>query len=136
MKPLWCGATALLFVAAVSPSPVMAQGPKPSGGSSWLGISQHVDRDERAAHSANPSFRGPRPQGTSQKGFLDLPFDPVAATIKPDYEWQYHYAGPHVRWEAHWVRVMGQFKPLPPLSPVKPRSLRHNEGSSSGPVRR
>ena len=96
----------------------MAQGPKPSGGSSWLGISQHVDRDERAAHSANPSFRGPRPQGTSQKGFLDLPFDPVAATIKPDYEWQYHCAGPHVHWEAHWVRVMGQFKPLPPLSPV------------------
>jgi hypothetical protein len=60
------------------------------------------------------SFRGPRPQGTSQKGFLDLPFDPVAATIKPDYEWQYHYAGPHVRWGAHWARVMGQFKPLPP----------------------
>lgn len=113
MKPLWCGATALLFVAAVSLSPVMAQGPKPSGGSSWPGISQHVDRDKLAAHSANPSFRGPRPQGTSQKGFLELPFDPVAATIKPHHEWQYHYAGRHARWEGHWVRVMAPIQTAP-----------------------
>jgi hypothetical protein len=113
MKALWCGATALAFVTAVSFSPVMAQGPKPSSGSSWHGISLHVARDKLAAHSANPSFRGPRPQGTSQKGFLDLPFDAAAAKIKPHYEWQYHYAGRHARWEGHWVRVMAPIQTAP-----------------------
>jgi len=42
MKALWCGATALTLVAAVSLSPAMAQGPKPSGGNTWPGISQRV----------------------------------------------------------------------------------------------
>jgi hypothetical protein len=42
MKALSCGATALALVAAVSLSPAMAQGPKPSGGSTWPGISQRV----------------------------------------------------------------------------------------------
>ena len=42
MKALWCGATALALVAAVSLSPAMAQGPKPSGGNTWPGISQRV----------------------------------------------------------------------------------------------
>jgi len=42
MKALWCGATALTLVAAVSLSSAMAQGPKPSGGNTWPGISQRV----------------------------------------------------------------------------------------------
>jgi len=42
MKALWCGAAALTLVAAVSLSPAMAQGPKPSGGNTWPGISQRV----------------------------------------------------------------------------------------------
>ena len=42
MKASWCAATALTLVAAVSLSPAMAQGPKPSGGNTWPGISQRV----------------------------------------------------------------------------------------------
>jgi hypothetical protein len=42
MKALSCGATALALLAAVSLSPAMAQGPKPSGGNTWPGISQRV----------------------------------------------------------------------------------------------
>ena len=83
----------------------MAQGPKASGGNAWRGISQPVDHDAVPAHSANASFQGPRPQGTSQKGFLELPFDAEAAKIKPHYEWQYHYAGRHAYWAGHWVLV-------------------------------
>lgn len=63
--------------------------------------------------TARPSRRCARPfgkpliprteaQGTSQKGFLDLPFDPVAAAIKPHYEWQHHYTG-----RTHIGRVTG-----------------------------
>jgi hypothetical protein len=100
------GATALALVAVVNLSPARAEGPKLSGGTLWSGISQPVDHDAVPAHSANPSFLGARPQGTSQKGFLDLPFDPQAAAIKPHYEWQYHYAGRHSHWEGHWVLVM------------------------------
>jgi hypothetical protein len=63
MKALWCGATALAFVTAVSFSPVMAQGPKPSVeargtayrytllATNWLRIRQtrrSGDRDRRA----------------------------------------------------------------------------------------
>jgi hypothetical protein len=80
------GATALAPVAAVNLLSARAEGLKPSGGNLWSGISQPVGHDAVPAHSANPSFLGPRPQGTSQKGFLDLPFD---------YEWQHHYAGRH-----------------------------------------
>ena len=105
MKALRCCATTLAVAAAISLSPAMAQGPKPSGGNAWAGISQPVDHDAVPAHSANPSFQGPRPQGTSQKGFLDLPFDPETAKIEPHYEWQYHYAGRHAYWEGHRVLV-------------------------------
>jgi hypothetical protein len=105
MKALRCGATALAVAAAISLSPAMAQGPKVSGGNAWTGISLPVDHDPVPAHSANPSFQGPRPQGTNQRGILELPFDPEAAKIKPHYEWQYHYAGRHAYWEGHWVLV-------------------------------
>ena len=106
MQTRLLGATALVLVAAVNLSSARAEGPKLSGRTSWSGISQRVDHDALPAHSANPSFQGPRPQGTSQKGFLDLPFDPEDAKIKPHYEWQYHYAGRHAHWEGHWVLVM------------------------------
>src|SRR5260370_30235747 len=62
------GATALALVAAVNLSSAWAEGQKPSGRSSWSGISQSVERDADSAHSASPSFKGARPQGTSQKG--------------------------------------------------------------------
>ena len=83
MQTRLLGATALVLVAAVNLSSARAEGPKPSGGNLWSGISQPVDHDAVPSHSANPSFQGARPQGTSQKGFLDLPFDPEAAAIKP-----------------------------------------------------
>ena len=112
------GATALALVAAVNLSFARAEGPKPSGRTSWSGISQSVERDADPAHSANPSFLGPRPQGTSQKGFLDLPFDPEAAAIKPHYEWQYHYAGHHLHWTAHWVLVKALIQSAAPAHTV------------------
>jgi hypothetical protein len=111
MIALWCSAATLALVAAMSLSPAMAQGPKLSGGNAWPGISQPVEHDAVPAHSANPSFQGARPQGTSQRGFVDLAFDPEAAKIKPHYEWQYHYAGRHAHWEGHWVFVK------PPTTP-------------------
>ena len=104
-KALRCCATTLALAAVISLSPAMAQGPKLSGGNAWPGISHPVERDAVPAHSANPSFQGPNPQITSQKGILDLPFDPEAAKIKPHYEWQYHYAGRHANWEGRWVLV-------------------------------
>jgi hypothetical protein len=67
MKALWCGATALALVAAVSLSPAMAQGPRPSGGTT--------------VPAAN------------------------ATATTPHYEWQYHYAGRHARWQRDWVLV-------------------------------
>ncbi len=100
------GATTLALVAAVNLSSAWAEGPKPSGRTSWSGISQPVAHDAVPAHSANPSFQGARPQGASQKGFLDLPFDPEAIKIKPHYQWQYRYAGRHAHCEGHWVFVM------------------------------
>src|SRR5260370_24239663 len=42
IKALWRGATALTLVAAVSLSPAMAQGSKPSGGTTLPGLSQRV----------------------------------------------------------------------------------------------
>jgi len=105
MKVAWCGATTFAFTAAMGLAPAMAQVPKLSGGNTWPGMSQPVEHDAVPAHSANPSFRGPSPQGTSQKGIIVLPFDPEAAKIKPHYEWQHHYAGRHAHWEAHWILV-------------------------------
>ena len=113
MKALRCSATTLAVAAAISLSPAMAQGPKLSSGNAWTGISLPVYHDPVPAHSANPSFQGPRPQGTNQRGFLDLPFDPEAAKIKPHYEWQYHYAGRHAYWEGHLVLV------TPPIQSAK-----------------
>ena len=112
------GATALALVADVNLSSAWAEGPKPSGRSWWPGISQSVERDADSAHSASPSFKGARPQGTSHKGFLDLPFDPEAAAIKPHYEWQYHYAGRHAHWEGHWVLVMAPIQSAAPAHTV------------------
>ena len=105
MKAFWCYATSLALMAAIGYSPAMAQGPKPSGGKTWPGISQPVEHDAVPAHSANPSFLGASPQGTSQRGILVLPFDPEAAIIKPRYEGQYHYAGHHPHWEGHWILI-------------------------------
>jgi hypothetical protein len=111
MKSVWCCATTLALAATIGLSPAMAQGPKPSGRTAWLGISQPVDRDTVPAHSANPSFQGPRPQGNNQRGILDVPLDPEAAKIKPHYEWQYHYGGRHAYWEGHWVLVTAPTQP-------------------------
>jgi hypothetical protein len=118
MQTALLGATALALVAAVNLSSARAEGPKPSGRTSWSGISQSIERDAHPALSANPSFKGARPQGTSQKGFLDLPFDPNAAAITPHYEWQYHYAGRHSHWEGHWVLVMAPIQSAAPAHTV------------------
>jgi hypothetical protein len=117
------GATALAPVAAVNLLSARAEGPKPSGGNLWSGISQPVGHDAVPAHSANPWFLGPRPQGTSQKGFLDLPFDPEAAAIKPHYEWQYHYAGRHPHRMGHWVLVMAPIQSAAPAHTVNNQPL-------------
>ena len=93
-------------------------GPKLSGRTSWSGISQPVEHDAVPARSANPSFQGARRQGTSQKGFLDLPFEPETAAMKPHYEWQYHYAGRHAHWEGHWVLVMAPIQSAAPAHTV------------------
>lgn len=77
MKALWWGATALGLVAAVSLSPAMAQGPKPSGGNTWPGISQRV-----------------------------VPSSPSAATTNAHYEWRSGYDHYGI-WRGHWVLVQG-----------------------------
>jgi len=114
MQTRLLGATALVLVAAVNLSSAPAEGSKLSGRTSWSGISQPVEHDAVPAHSANPSFQGARRQGTSQKGFLDLPFDPETAAMKPHSEWQYHYAGRHAHWEGHWVLVMAPIQSAAP----------------------
>ena len=106
MKALHCGAPALALVAAVSLSPAMAQGPKPSGGATWPGISQRVDHGTSTV-VASPAMLGPRADGVSiAPGILDLPADPSTAAIIPHYEWQYHYAARHAHWEGQWILVM------------------------------
>ena len=114
MQTRLLGATALVLVAAVNLSSARAEESKLSGRTSWSGIAQPVEHDAVPAHSANPSFQGARRQGTSQKGFLDLPFDPETAAMKPHYEWQYHYAGRH----AHWVLVMAPIQSAAPAHTV------------------
>jgi hypothetical protein len=57
MKALWCGATALALAAAVSLSPAMAQGPKPSGGNTWPGISQRVSPSSSTAEECGSGGR-------------------------------------------------------------------------------
>jgi hypothetical protein len=68
-------ATTLALVAAVNFSPAMAQGPNPSDGNTWAGISRRVDTSA-----------------------------PSAATTPPHYEYQYGYDH-HARWRGHWVLV-------------------------------
>jgi hypothetical protein len=69
-------ATTLALVIAVNlPPPAMAQGPKPSGGNTWPGISQRVDTGA-----------------------------PSAATTTPHYAYQYGYDH-HAEWRRHWVLV-------------------------------
>ena len=119
MKAVSCCATTLTLMAAIGLSPAMGQGPKPSGGRTWPGIAQPVEHDADPAHSANPSFQGASPQGTSQRGFVVMPFDPEAAKIKPHYEWQYHYTGRHAHWEGHWTLVTAPIQSAkPPTTPA------------------
>jgi hypothetical protein len=119
MKAVSCCATTLALMAAIGLSPAMGQGPKPSGGRTWPGIAQPVEHDADPAHSANPSFQGASPQGTSQRGFVVMPFDPEAAKIKPHYEWQYHYTGRHAHWEGHWTLVTAPIQSAkPPTTPA------------------
>lgn len=61
------GATAVALVSAVNLSSARAEGPKPSGGNLWSGISQPVHHAAVPAHSANPSFLGPRPRAQARK---------------------------------------------------------------------
>jgi hypothetical protein len=56
MKALWCGATALGLVTAVSLSPAMAQRPKPSGGNTWPDISQRVVPSSLSAATTNTHY--------------------------------------------------------------------------------
>ena len=90
---------------------------KLSGGKTWQGIAQPVEHDADPAHSENPSFKGASPQGTSQRGFVVMPYDPEAAKIKPHYEWQYHYSGRHAHWEGHWTLVTA------PIQSAKPPTI-------------
>jgi hypothetical protein len=75
MKTLSLTTAALALVAAANLSPAMAQGPKPSGGNTWSGISQRVEPG-----SAN------------------------ANTTTAHYEYQYGYDH-HARWRGHWVLI-------------------------------
>ena len=106
MQTQLLGATALVLVAAMNLSSARAEGPKLSGRTSWSGISLRVDHDTSPV-PASPALPGPRANGVSvAPGILDLPVDPSEAIIIPHYEWQYHYAGRHARWEGHQVLVM------------------------------
>ena len=106
METRLLGATALVLVAAMNLSSARAEGPKPSGRTSWPGISLRVGHDTSPV-PASPALPGPRANGVSvAPGILDLPVDPSEAVIIPHYEWQYHYAGRHAHWEGHQVLVM------------------------------
>ena len=75
MKPLLLSAAALAMLAAANLSTAMAQGPKLSGGNTWPGISQRVDR-------GSP--------------------DAAATTAHNEYQYGYDH---HARWRGHWVLV-------------------------------
>ena len=76
MKTLLLTAAALAFTAAVNLSPTSAAEVKGFSGDAWSNLPQ-------AARAASPDT-------TAQA---------------PRYEWRYHYAGRHPRWEGHWVLV-------------------------------
>jgi hypothetical protein len=75
MKTLLLGGAAVALLTAVNFSPAMSQGPKPSGGNTWPGISQRVD-----------------------------PGASTAAAATPRYEFQYGY-DKHAAWRGYWVLV-------------------------------
>ena len=82
MQTKLLGATALVLVAAVNLSSARG-GAETIRSNLVVRHIQPVEHDAVPARSANPSFQGARRQGTSQKGFLDLPFDPETAAMKP-----------------------------------------------------
>jgi hypothetical protein len=75
MKTLFLTGSTLALLAAVNLWPAMAQGPKPSGGNTWAGISQPV----------GPGAATPAP-------------------AVPRYELQYGY-DKHAAWRGRWVLV-------------------------------
>lgn len=59
-----------------------------------------------AAVTISPAIaQGSRPFGSSQTGIPNVSVDPSVDDTIPHYEWQYHYAGSHARWQGHWVLV-------------------------------
>ena len=81
MKALWCGATALTLVAAVSLSPAMAQGPKPSGGNTWPGISQRVDHGSSTIAASLTRAQGPKLSGGSTRPGISQRVDHSTSTV-------------------------------------------------------
>jgi hypothetical protein len=75
VKHLLLGTAALALVSAEYLSPALAQGPKPSGGNAWPGISELVDT------------------GSSH-----------ALKTTAHYEYQYGYDH-HGRWRGQWILV-------------------------------
>jgi hypothetical protein len=73
MKTLVLGAATMLLMTAANLSAGMAQGPKPSGGTTWPGISGRADTSSAAAKTATPR-----------------------------YEYRYGYDR-HAAWRGHWV---------------------------------
>jgi hypothetical protein len=61
------GATALALVVVVNLSSARAEGPKPSGGNLWSGISQPIEHDAVPAHSATPHSRGQDPRAQARR---------------------------------------------------------------------
>ena len=105
MKTLLLGATVLGLAAAMNFPPAHAEGLKPSGRTTWPGISQRVDHSDSAV-AALPASGEPNASGSGvAPGALGVPADPSATAIESKKEWQYHYAGRQPRWEGHWVLV-------------------------------
>ena len=75
MKALLLAAATVAFAAVMNLPPAVAAAAN-GNGSAWPGYLQAT---------------GSGPSG--------------AATRAPHYEWQYHYAGRHPRWQGHWVLV-------------------------------
>jgi hypothetical protein len=73
MKTLFLASTTLALLAAINPSPAMAQKSKPAGGNTWPGITQRLE-----------------------------PGASTIAAATPRYEFQYGY-DKHARWRGHWV---------------------------------
>jgi hypothetical protein len=105
LKTLLLDATVLGLAAAMNFPPAHAEGLKPSGRTTWPGISQRVDHSDSAV-AALPASGGPNASGSGvAPGALGVPADPGATAIERKKEWQYHYVGRQPRWEGHWVLV-------------------------------